>query len=234
MLPVIVLVSPSHPGNIGAVARAMKVMNHYELRLVNPKQFPDETANARASNAVDILKQAICYDNLESAVADCNIVLATSNRPRTLSWPVYTPNEAVTKFKSANQKIAVVFGRESTGLTNEELNICHAQVSIPTNDDYKSLNLSHAVQIITYSFFNSKVNNNSKQLAQSTHTENMQLRDHLNKTIKNLPFFNMPNPKHTLNRLFCLINRAQPSKNELNLLHGILSAVDKVLSKNQE
>ena len=133
MLPCIVLVEPSHPGNIGAVARAMKNMEHTDLRIVNPKQFPDNEASARASSASDVLKNAQCFLSLEQAIADCDLVLALSNRPRTLNWPVYNPQEAAEKFLYTQNKIAVVFGRESNGLSNDELNLCHCQVTIPAN-----------------------------------------------------------------------------------------------------
>lgn len=226
--PIIVLVEPSHPGNIGAVARAMKTMQHSELRLVNPKEFPSTIASARASNATDILDNAKCFSSLDSAIADCNLVLALSNRKRTLTWPVFSPKQVIEKY---NNKICLVFGRESTGLTNEELNVCHGQITIPTNPDYQSLNLSHAVQILTYEFFQANATPNIIKTTDSLHFESMQLKEHCTKTLKKMPFFNMSNPKHTINRLFCLIHRAQPDKNELNLLHGILSAIDKLVKE---
>lgn len=228
--PIIILVEPSHPGNIGAVARAMKTMQHSELRLVNPKEFPSPIASARASNANDILDTAKCFNNLSDAIKDCNLALALSNRPRTLSWPVFSPKQVV---DNVSNKTCLVFGRESTGLTNDELNICHGQITIPANLEYQSLNLSHAVQILTYEFFQASVKTKNTNITNSLIAENIQLKEHCTKTLKNMPFFNMTNPKHTLNRLFCLIHRARPSKNELNLLHGILSAIDKLIMERE-
>ena len=138
-LPVVVLVEPSHPGNIGAVARAMKTMGYMQLRLVNPKKdLNDSEAIARASSAGDVLTSAKCYASLEDAVFDCDLVLALSNRPRTLNWPVYSPRHAAEKFLAVKQKIALVFGRESNGLSNDEVNICNAQITIATNSCYGS------------------------------------------------------------------------------------------------
>ena len=228
--PIIVLVEPSHPGNIGAVARAMKTMGHLKLRLVNPKQFPHETANIRASGAIDVLENAICYDSLQDAIADCNLVLGTSNRPRTLNWPVYNPSEAAAKVKTAAQ-CAIVFGRESTGLLNNEINLCNGQITIPTYNKYQSLNLSHAVQIITYAMASNTLLPDKKTYEYASNQESAYLKEHLIKTLPKLKHFHMPNPEHTINRLFCLINRSQPSKNELNLLRGILSAVDKIVKE---
>ena len=228
--PIIILVEPSHPGNIGAVARAMKTMKHSELRLVNPKEFPSPIASARASKANDILDNAKCFNNLNDAIKDCNLALALSNRERTLSWPVFSPKQIVEKCES---KTCLVFGRESTGLTNDELNVCHGQITIPANLEYQSLNLSHAVQILTYEFFQASNKIKKVNVKNSLIYENMQLKEHCTKTLKKMPFFNMTNPKHTLNRLFCLIHRAQPSKNELNLLHGVLSAIDKLTTERE-
>ena len=225
--PIIILVEPSHPGNIGAVARAMKTMGHHSLRLVNPKQFPDMTATRRAAGAEDVLTQATCYSNLDDALSDCHIALATSNRPRTLQWPVYTPEEAAAYCSNyQNQSIALVFGRESNGLNNEELNRCHGQITIPTYSPYHSLNLSHAVQILTYCFAQSKTEALTTSPTLAPHESLNHLYQHFENTLKTLPHFNMPHPEHTLNRLRCLINRAHPTENEVNLLRGILSAVD--------
>ena len=229
--PIIILVEPSHPGNVGAVARAMKTMGHRNLRLVNPKKFPDQEANDRASSALDILEKAKCYDSLAKAIADCQIVLAASNRPRTLNWPVFNPEQAA-RHLAATTTSAIVFGRESSGLSNDEINLCNGQITIPTFNDYQSLNLSHAVQILTYSCANLTTKQYPKRHENASHRESLLLKEHFTKTLTNLSTFNMPNPKQTISRLFCLINRAQPSKNELDLLRGILSAIDKSIKKD--
>ena len=230
-LPIIVLVEPSHPGNIGATARAMKTMGHTQLRLVNPRSFPDPVANRRAAGAEDILQQAQCYNTLEAALADCQIIFATSNRPRTLQWPVYSPEDAVSYCADYPQHtIALVMGRESNGLSNTELNQCHGQITIPTHSAYRSLNLAQAVQILTYCFSqNLKSDKPLPIKTLPTHETLSNLHAHWARTLTQLPHFNMPNPQHTLNRLQCLINRAQPDQNEVNLLRGILSAVDECI-----
>lgn len=236
--PKIILVEPSHPGNIGAIARAMKTMGHTELRLVQPKAFPSDIANARASGAVDILHNATCYPDLISALQGCDLVFATSARPRTLNWKTYSPRDAARhSLQSSSKQPAIVFGRESSGLTNDELNLCQGQIIIPTIGDYHALNLSHAVQIMTYEFANlqeTAASFDEKSLEPLPHHEQiLKLHEHLAKTLKKLPNFTMTNSKHTLNRLNCFINRAQPTQNELNLLRGILSAIDSLIKQHE-
>lgn len=147
----IVLVNTSHPGNIGGVARAMKNMKFSQLHLVAPKKFPHVEADSRASGATDILENAVVHETLEQAIADCHFVVGTSARGRHIPWPVVDPRELSSIVQGAgDKKIAVVFGREDRGLTNEELHLCHHHVHIPSNPDFSSLNLAAAVQVITY------------------------------------------------------------------------------------
>ena len=149
----IVLIQTSHPGNIGAAARAMKTMGLSDLYLVKPSRFPDAQAEAMASGADDVLKQANVVDSLSEAVADCQIIIGTSARSqRTLRWVITEPRGCglVASQHAAKGKVAIVFGRERTGLTNEELELCHQLVHIPSNPDYCSLNVAAAVQILSY------------------------------------------------------------------------------------
>ncbi len=148
----IVLVETSHPGNIGATARAMKTMGLKRLALVNPREFPSAAATANASGADDILHVASRHESLAEAIADCGMVVGTTARPRYLEWPVESPRamaQAVMTLPS-NTHCALVFGREQSGLSNEELALCQRVIRIPTDETFSSLNLAQAVQICAY------------------------------------------------------------------------------------
>lgn len=152
----IVLVETTHPGNIGAVARAMKNMNMTNLRLVNPKIFPSAEATARASGADDLLSQAHVYPTLNEAISDCQLVIGTSARCRTLSWPELTPRQCAEMAVKNNPdcgRVAILFGRENSGLSNEELDRCRYLLRIPCNAEYSSVNVAAAVQIVCYELF---------------------------------------------------------------------------------
>ena len=146
----VVLVNTSHPGNIGASARAMKNMGLQNLCLVQPRDFPSGVAVGRATSAVDLLENAQVFDNLEAAVADCGLVIGTSARSRKIPWPMLSPEQTATKVMAEieSNKIALVFGREDAGLNNEELQQCHFHVQIPADDKYSSLNLAARVVIL--------------------------------------------------------------------------------------
>ena len=148
----IVLVETSHPGNIGAAARAMKNMGLRELHLVRPRLFPHTDATSRASGAADVLDSAQVHTELQSAIADCGFVVGTSARARHMPWELVEPRECALRVRSATErsKTALVFGAERTGLTNEELALCNLLVTIPTDPAYASLNVAMAVQILTY------------------------------------------------------------------------------------
>ena len=148
----IVLVETSHPGNIGAVARAMKTMGLSRLALVNPREFPSAAATARASGADDILMRAICHEDLAHAIADCGMVVGTTARSRHLEWPVGTPRQLALELSVLpdSTQCAIVFGREQSGLSNEELALCQRVIRIPTEETFSSLNIAHAVQICAY------------------------------------------------------------------------------------
>ena len=230
----IVLVEPSHPGNIGAAARAMKNMSLNQLYLVTPGKFPHPEASVRASGADEILDAAVVTDDLQAALADCALVFGTSARLRTLKWPQLDPHQAAQRICSACQAstVAIVFGRERTGLTNAELDLCQYLVHIPCNDDFSSLNLAAAVQVLSY-----EIMSVSQQLsAQASPAvdelpvsqEEMQgFYRHLEQTLIAIEFLDPEQPKKLMRRLRRLFSRAQPVQSEINILRGILSAIDK-------
>ena len=229
----IVLVGTSHPGNIGAVARAMKNMGLNSLHLVAPDApFPSPEAQARASGADDVLEGAVVHRDLDEALADCGFALGLSARLRSLPWPVVEPREAagLALEKAAESPVALVFGREKSGLTNEELARCQALVHIPANPDYSSLNLAMAAQIMAYELRLAARAGGPVGAAPTEHPpatlEDMEhFYGHLESAMVGAGFLNPENPRHLMRRLRRLFNRAQPDQNELNILRGILSAL---------
>jgi tRNA (cytidine32/uridine32-2'-O)-methyltransferase len=230
----IVLLKTTHPGNIGATARAMKNMGLTELALVAPKYFPHAEATARCSGAEDILDNVKLVDRLEDAVADCNLILGTSSRNRSLPIPLLDVKEAalVTK-KSIQQgsKVAVLFGQERTGLTNEELAICHYHLYIPSNPDFPSLNLAAAVQVIAYEFscaFGEIFE--QEAIVDSQHVTGLDMErfyEHLEETLLGLEFLDADNPRLLMRKLRRLFNRISLERNEMNILRGVLTAVNR-------
>lgn len=148
----VVLVNTTHPGNIGATARAMKNMGLTRLYLVKPRDFPSDKARWRAASASDVIEQAVVVETLDEAIADCGLVIGTSARDRSIPWPLINPEECGRQVigESSNHEVAIVFGREARGLKNEELQKCQFHVHIPTSNAYPSLNLAMAVQVISY------------------------------------------------------------------------------------
>ena len=229
----IVLVGTTHPGNIGAVARAMKNMGLTDLALVNPRYFPHEEANARASGAEDLLSTATVSATLNEAVADCIYVVGTSARSRAISWPSVDARTAAARLleKSAQGIVAAVFGPEKTGLSNEELDHCDTLMTIPTNAEFSSLNLAMAVQVLAYEVFAAQAPPPTAYEADAppaTSDEMEHFYDHLQQVLLDLEFLDPDNPRHLMRRLRRLFVRAQPDKNEVNILRGILTAVDRL------
>ncbi len=226
----IVLVNTSHPGNIGAAARAMKNMCVERLYLVKPKDFPCAEATARASGADDVLANTVVCDNLEQALVGCHFVVGSSARSRSISWPVEEPRQMAAHVIQESQQgdVALVFGREDSGLTNEELEKCHYLVHIPTNPDYSSLNLAAAVQVLCYELMLfSPAKNNSfeeevRDLAPADEMESFFV--HLEQTLVELAFLDANHPRKLMRRLRRFFNRARPDKTEMNILRGVLSA----------
>ncbi|MBA3581771.1 MAG: RNA methyltransferase [Gammaproteobacteria bacterium] len=232
----LVLVNTSHPGNIGGAARAMKTMGLNQLHLVAPKLFPAEEATARAAGADDVLENAHCHEDLASALADCALVIGTSARTRHLSWPAFSPAEAAARLLAEVQHrpVALVFGRERTGLTNEELDLCHFVVNIPTNPDYSSLNLASAVQIMAYeirrlALIETPVETSTEAeepLANVDLVEGMLA--HLADVLVRLRITEAENAKLTLLRRFRRIfTRARLRTEEVHILRGLFAAMEK-------
>ena len=234
----IVLVATSHPGNIGSTARAMKTMGLEKLYLVTPKSFPDQKAIEMAAGADDVLNQAIVTDSLDEALKGCELVLATSARPRGISLPGLTPSGCaeVISTKPDHTEIAIVFGREHAGLTNEELLRSHYHVNIPSNPEYSSLNLSQAVQIIAYELrmklLSPVAEVELKQDRPATVDEIEQFYTHLNEVMVAIEFLKPTNPTRRLQqRIRRLFNRTHLEHMEISILRGILSQVQYALKK---
>ena len=228
----IVLVETSHPGNIGATARAMKNMCLEQLILVSPEHYPDERAFARAAGAISVLENIKVVHSLEKALEGTCLAVGASARPRSLKWPQYTSREVAPELlREAKQApVAVVFGRERTGLTNQELQLCHSRVHIPCNESYSSLNIAAAVQVIAYELYQA-----ANQLTEvqpevqpefAPHDEMERFYKHLEAVMIRADFLNPDKPKKLMLRLRRLFNRARPDQQELNILRGILTAVE--------
>lgn len=227
--PGIVMLHTSHPGNIGAVARAMKNMGLDRLCLVRPAQFPSAEATARASGADGLLENAGVFDSLEEAVADVTLVLGASARNRTLPLPVIDPRQCATLVAQHTGPSAILFGRERTGLTNEELDRCHYLVQIPTNPAYPSLNIAMAVQVIAYELRMQAGTDEPREDSRDYATDRQmeQFYEHLERTLLELGFLDPGNPKQLMRRLRRLYGRVHPDQNEINILRGILTATNK-------
>lgn len=250
----IVLVETSHSGNIGAVARAMKNMGLGNLWLVNPVSFPDETSYARAAGASDVLDHARVVGSLGEALEDCVLVMGTSARGRKVPWPVLPPPEAATQvLETAPQgPVALVFGRENHGLSNEELQRCHYHIHIPSNPDYSSLNLAMAVQVMCYELRMRYLErqDNTDDIGQLTAmmsprdagwgTPLASIRDvegffdHLEDVLVEIDFHRKDQPRQLMTRLRRLFQRAHPDQMEINILRGVLSAVQKASASGEQ
>lgn len=221
----IVLVNTTHPGNIGAAARAMKTMGLTRLYLVNPSRFPSAEATAMASGADDLLQRAVVCETLAEAIADCGLVLGTSARQRSLAWPELPVDEAAGRAagEAASHPVALLFGRERYGLTNDELKTCHYLVYIPTPGPYGSLNLAQAVQVASYELSRHAAAERRAPQHEPASAERMEsFYGHLETTLRDLDFLHEQSDKLML-RLRRLFNRARPNVDELNILRGILS-----------
>jgi TrmH family RNA methyltransferase len=230
----IVLVRPTHAGNLGACARAMKTMGLESLRLVRPCPAVDAQSQAMAAGADDVLERAVMYDTLDEAIRDCGYVLGTSARDRRIGWPVFAPRggAAMLLEKASAQPVALLFGQERTGLTNDELDRCHALVTIPANPDYSSLNIASALQIMAYEIYTA-AGSSAVALAPAPvhtpapHEEMHQFYRHLQQVMTETGFLNPAKPRYLMRRLVRLFNRAQPDTNEINILRGILTSVQR-------
>lgn len=227
----IVLIRPTHPGNIGAAARAMKTMGLSDLRLVGPSGFPSYEATAMASGADDVLAQATVLDSLEEALAGCPLVLGTTARLRSLPMDTVDPRHAAAQAvaEAARYPVALVFGRERSGLSNEELARCQQLVHVPANPDYSSLNLAASVQILAYELRMAALAEAGPAVPVPEHEpapvdELERFHEHLHRTLLEIEFLDPRQSRKMMLRLWRLFNRARPDQNEINILRGILSA----------
>lgn len=228
----IVLVGTTHPGNIGAVARAMKNMGLTDLSLVSPRDFPHADATARASGAEDLLERARVVESLAEAIGDCHYVAGASARPRTIGWPTVEPRECAERLTAEGRRgmAAAVFGPEKSGLTNEDLDRCHMLLTIPAAPEFSSLNLAMAVQVVCYEL--RVASSAGKRAAASRDTplatgeELEHFYRHLEQVLTGSGFLDPENPRQLMRRLRRLFARAEPDQNEINILRGILTSLD--------
>lgn len=237
----IVLIDTSHPGNIGAAARAMKNMGLQDLVLVRPKEFPSAEATARASGAEDVLLQASVVQTLDEGIAGCSIIAGATARTRMHYWKMFDAREAAQKLiestlapepPSATVKgetAAVLFGSERFGLSNEEISRCNWLIRIPANPEYESLNLAQAVQIVCYELYlasGAGIVAAERESPLATSQQMQYLYEHLEQVLGEIGFADRTQSGgHLMGRLKRLFNRAQLDSNELNILRGILTAV---------
>lgn len=227
----IVLVQPQHPGNVGAAARAMKAMGLFDLALVAPPLFPHADATARAAGADDLLAGASLHDTLDDAVADCRLVLGTSARSRRLPWPLLDPRAAAARAleAAAAGPVAIVFGRERSGLSNAELDRCDAHLQIPCNPEFSSLNLAAAVQVVAYELrlaAGGIVDEPPEYDPPATAAELEGFFRHLEEVMIAAGFLDPDQPKWLMRRLRRLFARAAPESAEINILRGLLKSLD--------
>lgn len=235
-----VLSHTTHPGNIGAAARALKVMGLSQLSLVNPKDYPCAEATQRASRATDILANATVVNCIEEAVSDCQLIVGTSARTRTLPSKLITPRELAEKIKQNPSRVpvAILFGTENSGLTNEELQICHYHVCIPTNPDYSSLNIASAVQLVAYemrlALSEQALVLEQRQVESDQAISREQLSgllEHFEQVMLQTGYL-VPGQERLLpQRMNRLFNKAELTVAELNIMRGFLSAMEKHVKK---
>jgi tRNA/rRNA methyltransferase/tRNA (cytidine32/uridine32-2'-O)-methyltransferase len=236
----IVLIETSHPGNIGAVARAMKNMGLSKLVLVNPKEFPSQVASVRASSATDVLNSAQVVDTLEEAVIGAKLVVGASARLRKVAWPQLDVRQtAELAIQTAHEgEVALVFGREDSGLSNAELDHCHYLAHIPTNPAYSSLNLSAAVQVFAYECLMAAdiEQMHSKgyrhKLAAAEQLEGFY--EHLYQALQDVEFLDPSKNARFMRRMRRLFNRAQLDVKEIDILRGILTATQRKVKATEE
>ena len=226
-----VLVEPSHPGNVGAAARAIGTMGFKNLVLVKPTKHPHPESRARSSGALDILLDARVCETLEEAIADSSLVIGTTARQRRISVPIDSIHESTEGIfeSSLKQKISIIFGPETSGLSNKDIDRCNRLVYIPTGEMHSSLNLSMAVQVIAYqlnlAFFSLEEGQAIRDLASGREME--LFYEHLEDVLLETGFLNPTNPKQLMRRLKALFNRAQLDDNEVNIMRGILTSYQK-------
>ena len=236
----IVLVHTIHSGNIGGVARAMKNMGLNRLTLVAPLDYPAPEATWRAASANDVLDQARVVDTLDEAIADCQFVVGTSARERRIPWPAQDARQCAERISnhSGSERVAVLFGREDRGLLNEELQRCNLHCHIPTHEDYSSLNLAMAVQIVAYECRMMHLGGQTAlpedadwDAPFATSEDMTRFYAHLEEALIDIDFLNPQAPRQLMRRLRRLYNRVRLDQMELNILRGILTETQKVAGR---
>jgi len=248
----IVLVETSHPGNIGAVARAMKNMCLQSLYLVRPKQYPDSHAMARSSGAIDVLNNAVVCDSLSEALSDCRLVIAASARSRSIPWPTTTAPEAAQKLINSGMQapVALVFGREDRGLNNEELDLCNFMVQLPANPEFSSLNIAAAVQVFSYEvrktfLAGQALQQPSSSLASQSTELDMEDRpassinlkrlfDHLETTLVQVDFMPAHRTRTLMRKLMRFFHKSQVTEEEVSIFRGILTELQRLSTINND
>ena len=230
----IVLVGTTHPGNIGAAARAMKAMGLTDLALVEPTRFPAAEATAMASGADDVLARAEVTSGLDEALRGCSLVFGTTARERHISWPLVTPREAAALAAASTQRVALVFGRERSGLTNEELDRCQRAVTIPTDASFSSLNLAQAVQICAYEMRLAHVTGVQRRTSRkdrvASAVEIAAAKEHALSVMVRVSYFDPDRPKLLERRLQRMLSRGRLMHSDVQILRGFLSAVETSLT----
>lgn len=227
----VVLNRPSHPGNIGAAARAMKTMGLSHLYLVNPQRFPDAEATTRSSGALDVLENATVCASLDEALAGTVLAAALTSRRRDLSLPPLLPREAAPRLlaETALGEVALVFGAETSGLSNDELDRCQLLVMIPANPDYASLNLAAAVQVLSYELRTASLAGEAPAVEQGNWAGLDEIEGvfgHLERVMIASGFLDPASPKRLMHRLRRLFARTRLEREEVNILRGILTSLD--------
>lgn len=239
----IVLVNTQHPGNIGATARAMKNMGLSQLVLVNPKDYPAEKAVWRAANALDVLDAARVVSTLDEAIADCGLVFGTSARERSIPWSLFPAREAALRAvrEAPQHPVAILFGREDRGLTNEELHRCHSHLHIPANPDYSAMNIATAVQVVCYELRQAAITASEQPAVpwgewdiKPASAEALEhYFQHLEQTMVDIGFHKRENPRQTMTRLRRLYYRIRPDEMELAILRGILTGTQHTVQREK-
>ena len=237
----IVLVNTTHPGNIGGAARAIKNMGLSHLYLVEPRDFPADRAVWRAAGAVDVLESAIVVPTLDQAIAGCGLVVGTSARDRRIPWPLLDPRECGERVvaEAPAHPVALVFGREDRGLTNDELQKCTYHVHIPASSDYSSLNLAAAVQVLCYEIRmafltaqHGKIPSLQPWDVPPARVDDIEMYfRHLEQALVAIDFHDPDNPRQTMTRLRRLYGRIRLDEMELAILRGVLTAMQNVAHK---
>jgi len=250
----IVMINTSDSGNIGAAARALKTMGLTRLYLVDPVEYPTGKATARASGAADVLHNATVVSSLDEAIEGCGLVWGTSARMRTIPWPVVTPRKAAQQVAQEHDEtqVAIVFGRENSGMTNEELRKCHYHICIPSNSEYGVLNVASAIQLICYEM---RVRLVEPEIDEAVDADdNMQMplsltkwdtplvsvQDmerffvHFEQTLLDIDFFDPKTPRQMMTRARRLFNRTRLDRLEMNLMRGFFSKVQKLVERSSE